>query len=415
MNATILCVGTELLFGQIVNTNAAWLSQKLQILGINVLYHYTVGDNPGRMRETLIRALRETDLVITSGGLGPTQDDLTKEIIAEVMDDELVLDERALAEIETVFSRAGRRMTDNNRKQAYLPKSGTTIYNDVGTAPAFALEKDGKIVIALPGPPRELQHLFETQVLPMLAARSGSVIRYRMLRFYGVGESDLETRLEPLIDGQTDPTIATYAKEGECTVRIASKRPTPEEAETALDETENRIKEIVGKYLYSDQDQDLAEVVLNELIAKGLTISSAESCTGGLFADSLISYAGASTVFNRGFITYTNASKEEMLGVPAETLDRFGAVSEETAVAMAQGTLKCAGTDIAVSVTGIAGPDGGSAEKPVGLAWIAVVTASGELRTKKHYFRDRGRNWNRKTFVLEMLHQVYCMLETISC
>ncbi|MDR1952877.1 MAG: competence/damage-inducible protein A [Clostridiales Family XIII bacterium] len=405
MKATILAVGTELLFGQVINTNAAYLSSRLQLLGVDVLYHFTVGDNPARAASALERSIAETDLVITSGGLGPTQDDLTKEIIAEVMGVNLVLDEGVLSSIEEFFREIGREMTANNRKQALIPEGASVFYNDVGTAPGFMIEKNGKTVVALPGPPRELHHLFQKDVLPYLERRTDGVIRYKLLRFYGIGESSLESKLTPLIDGQTDPTIATYAKEGECAVRIASKRKTGEEALAVVDAMEERVKNLVGEFLYSDDDRELSAVVAAKLMARNLTIASAESCTGGLFADSLIAVPGVSKSFDRGYITYSNESKIDLLGVPKDIIETFGAVSEETAVAMAEGARERAGTDIGVSVTGVAGSDGGSAEKPVGVAWICVCGANGR-KTKKLVTRDRGRNLNRHIFMLEMMNQV---------
>jgi nicotinamide-nucleotide amidase len=400
-NASIIAVGTELLFGQIVNTNAAYLSEQLQLLGHNVLYHYTVGDNPERMRETLDLALKDADIVLTSGGLGPTQDDLTKEIIAERMGARLALDERALDEIATFFARIGRGMTDNNRKQAMLPEGATVFYNEVGTAPGFALEKGGKTVIALPGPPSELRRMFERSAMPFLEGRSDAVIYHKLLRFFGIGESQLETDLAPLIDGQTDPTIATYASTGECSLRIASKRPTREEARAAVEETEKAVLAIVGKYMYSDRGEELCEVVAKKLLEKGLTLSSAESCTGGLFASTLLSHPGISAAYDRGFITYGNESKTAELGVAPELIERCGAVSPEVAAAMAEGARAAAGTDIGISVTGVAGPDGGTAEKPVGLAYIAVADAAGSI-VKEHKSRDHGRDYNRKVATLAM-------------
>jgi nicotinamide-nucleotide amidase len=406
-------VGTELLFGQIVNTNAAYLSEKLQMMGINVLYHYTVGDNPDRMRSTLRRAFEDTDLVITSGGLGPTQDDLTKEIITEILGDELVLDEKQLKELEEMFSKWNRPMTENNRKQAYVPSRATVFYNSAGTAPGFALKSEGHIAIALPGPPRELKHLFETWAIPYLEKLTDAVISHKLLRFYGIGESQLETDLLPLIDGQTDPTIATYAKEGECSLRIASRRATKAEADRAVDEMEDRVKAIAGKFLYSDEDEDLHSVAAHKLLASGLTLASAESCTGGLFAGQIIDIPGISAAFDRGFVTYSNASKTALLGVPAELIETHGAVNEEVAVAMAKGARNKAGTDIGIAVTGVAGPDGGTEEKPVGLAWIACAYGEDEIRISRHFFRDRGRNWNRRSFVLDMFSVLNKVLDSI--
>jgi nicotinamide-nucleotide amidase len=410
MNASIIAVGTELLFGQVVNTNAAYVSRELQLLGIDVLYHYTVGDNPGRMKETFARALAETDLVIATGGLGPTQDDLTKEIIAEVMGVRLVPDDRALSEIEGFFRRVGRAMTDNNRKQALTPEGGTVLYNARGTAPGFVLEKDGKTVIALPGPPSELKAMFAEGVVPYLEKKADAVISHRTLRFYGIGESQLETDLRPLIDGQTDPTFATYAKEGECSLRIASKRRTREEAEAAVKRAEREVLAIAGKYMYSDEDEELRTVTARLLIGSGLTLASAESCTGGLFASALVSYPGVSAVFDRGWVTYSNEAKTGELGVPAALIETHGAVSEEVAAAMAEGARAAAGADLGDSVTGVAGPDGATEDKPAGFAWIALASAGG-VRTRRHAGLDRGRDANRRIATLAMLNLLYRYLK----
>jgi nicotinamide-nucleotide amidase len=405
MDATIVAVGTELLFGQIVNTNAAYISRELQSLGVNVLYHHTVGDNEARMRDVFIRALAESDLVIASGGLGPTQDDMTKEVIADVAGAPLEPDGDALAQIESFFAGIGREMTENNRKQAMLPRGATIFYNPIGTAPGFALETSGKTVMALPGPPSELTAMFERSVVPYLAGKTDSVIYHRMLRFYGIGESQLETDLAPLITGQTDPTFATYAKEGECSLRIASKRPTRAEAEAAVRQAEQQVLALTGDCMYSDADEDMSAVAARLLIASGLTLASAESCTGGLFAATLISHPGASAAFDRGFITYSNASKTGELGVQDDLLEKNGAVSEEAATAMAKGCLLAAGTDIAISVTGVAGPDGGTKDNPVGLAWMAIADKH-ETITRRIETRDRGRNVNRRIVVLAMFNML---------
>jgi nicotinamide-nucleotide amidase len=329
--------------------------------------------------------------------------------VAEALGARLVPDERALAEIEGFFGRIGRPMTDNNRKQAMLPEGATVFYNTRGTAPGFTLEKDGRTAIALPGPPSELTAMFESDVIPYLEGRAGAAIRHRMLRFYGIGESQLETGLKELIDGQTDPTFATYAKEGECSLRIASKRPTREEAEEAVARAERDVLAIVGKYLYSDADEELRTVTARALVESGRTLATAESCTGGLFASALVSYPGVSAAFDRGYITYSNEAKTEALGVPPALIGEHGAVSEEVAAAMATGAREAAGADIGVSVTGVAGPDGGTDEKPVGLAWMAIADASG-VRTYRHFGRDRGRDANRRVVVLAMLDMLRAYL-----
>lgn len=406
MKTAILTVGTEILFGQIVNTNAAFLSRELNNLGYDVMYHYSVGDNPGRLTELIEFAFRDCDMIITTGGLGPTQDDLTKEVIAHAMDDRLVVSPEALSALKDRYERSGRPMTENNLKQANMPESAQMLPNDQGTAPGFWLEKKGKIIVSMPGPPREMTNMFEKEVKPRLISRQDSVIYYKILRTFGLGESKMETVLLPLIDGQTDPTIATYAKEGECSLRIASKRPTKEEAEAAVEDMTARVLDIIGEYVYSTDNEELADVVANMLLEKNITISCAESCTGGLFAGTLINTDGISKVFDRGIVTYSNEAKIKELGVKAETLDTFGAVSPETAAEMAEGIRAKTGTDMAVSVTGIAGPGGGSADKPVGLVYIGIAY-DGKTDVVKTQMRNVTRNWNRNYAVLNMLYEIY--------
>ena len=408
--ASLVSVGTELLFGHTINTNSAYISEKLQTLGISVLFHHTVGDNPARVKNILELAMSESDIVITTGGLGPTQDDLTKELIAEVMNAELIYDDEAMQRMTNIFKLLGRKsITENNKKQAFLPEGSTVFYNGAGTAPGFALEKNGKTMIAMPGPPREMSKMMDEQVIPYLSKKANAVIFQKTLRFYGIGESALETALLPVIDGQTDPTIATYAKEGECAVRIASMRHSLEEAEEAVDKTIKEVKALAGEYLYSEEDENLPEVVLGLLKEKGLVISSAESCTGGLFASSLTAIPGASEVVDCGLVTYSNSAKMNLLGVEEAILNKYGAVSAECAEAMAKGLRARTNSDIAISVTGIAGPDGGSEEKPVGLVFFGLCTKDKCVSTMKQ-FHNRGRKVNQHVCVLEMLNMVRQLL-----
>ena len=410
MKTAILTVGTEILFGQIVNTNAAFLSQELQNMGYDVMYHYSVGDNPGRLKELIAFAFHDCDLILTTGGLGPTQDDLTKEVIAEAMGDVIVENEECMKALLDNYKRAGRTMTPNNLKQAYMPSRARVLPNDAGTAPGFALEKDGKLIISMPGPPREMKRMFELQVKPILESMQDSVIFYRIIRTFGLGESSMETVLLPLIDGQTDPTIATYAKEGECSLRVASKRATKEEAVAAVDRMIEDVNQLIGEYIYSYDDEDLVDVVGKLLLEKHITISCAESCTGGLFAAALTDIPGISEVFERGIVTYSNRAKMEELGVKAETLDKFGAVSPETACEMASGLAEKTGSDLCISVTGIAGPGGGTAEKPVGLAYIGIAY-KGQVKAVKSQYRNVSRKWNRHYALLGMLNQVYQLIK----
>lgn len=411
MKTAILTVGTEILFGQIVNTNAAWISQQLQNMGYDVMYHYSVGDNPGRLKELIHFAFHDCDLILTTGGLGPTQDDLTKEVIAEAMGDTIVENKECMEVLMRHFEKHGYKFTPNNLKQAYMPSRATVLPNDAGSAPGFALEKDGKMIIAMPGPPREMTRMFEKQVKPLLEAKQDSVIYYRLIRTFGLGESMMETELLPLIDGQTDPTIATYAKEGECSLRVASKRPTREEAMAAVDEMTEKVTEIIGKYIYSYDDEDLINVVAKLLLEKNITISSAESCTGGKFAAALCEIPGISAVFERGIVTYSNRAKMEELGVKEETLVAYGAVSPETAEEMVRGLVAKTGSDLCISVTGIAGPGGGSEAKPVGLAYIGL-SYKGDVKVVKHMRASSGgRKWTQNSVMLSMLHQVYELIK----
>lgn len=406
MKTAILSVGTEILFGQIVNTNTVYLSQQMNMLGFDVMYHYTVGDNPKRVEEMIDLAFQDCDLILTTGGLGPTQDDLTKEVACKALDDTLVMMDDVLEEITKYFKTLGREMTENNKKQAIMPSRATVFHNDAGTAPGFALEKDGKYIICMPGPPREMKRMFQKSVVPFLQSMIDGALYYRQIRFFGIGESMLETQLLDLIDNQTDPTLATYAKEGECSLRIASKRATEEEAEHAVDEMLEKVKERVGHYIYSCDDEELAQVVADRLMEQGLTLSSAESCTGGMFASTMTDIPGISQCFDRGLVTYSNQAKMEELGVSSGTLEKFGAVSEETALEMVEGLKRVSGSDVCISVTGIAGPGGGSEEKPVGLVYIGFSYGDKKI-CKKIQMRNVNRSWNRHYTLLCMLNVIY--------
>ncbi|MBR0308249.1 MAG: competence/damage-inducible protein A [Mogibacterium sp.] len=405
MKTSIIAVGTELLFGQVANTNAAFLSDKLNHMGFDVMYHFVVGDNSQRLKEKLAEAFADTDLVLLTGGLGPTQDDLTKEMVAEYFGAEMYLDGKVVDDLKAFFAKRGGDMPANNMKQAYLPAGCKPFYNASGTAPGFALSKDGKTAVCFPGPPREMKWLFENGVSEYLGRFMEKKMYYRIIRTIGIGESNLEMLLMPLIDGQTDPTIATYAKEGECSLRVASQRDTEEEAKEAVDEMIGRVKELAGEYIYSLDDEDLNEVVVRILKEKKLTISSAESCTAGLFAAAISDVPGASEVLSSAYVTYSAESKIKELGVPAETIEKYGVVSAETAKAMAEGAKARSGADIAVSVTGFAGPDADEGHD-AGEAFIAA-SFGGQTTVYEVHTSRNIRNWNRRYFVLRMLRAVY--------
>ena len=408
MKTSILAVGTELLFGQTVNTNATFLSDKLNHMGFDVMYHFVVGDNPARLKQKLVEAFVDTDLVILTGGLGPTQDDLTKEMVAELMGRELYFDEKVMEQLTGFFEKRGKKMAENNVKQAYLPEGCTPFYNASGTAPGFALSVDGKTAICLPGPPREMKWLWDNGVREYLEQFMDKKMFYRVIRTIGIGESDLETLLMPVIDGQTDPTVATYAKEGECTLRVASQRDTIEEAEAAVNEMIGRINELVGDFIYSYDDEDLKEVVVRILKEKGLKITSAESCTGGMFPAAITDVAGASDVMSSAYITYSNESKIREVNVPADFIDEYGVVSPQVAEAMARGAMARAGADIAVSVTGYAGPEADPGHE-AGEAYIGY--AMGGVSGHYAVFTSRNeRKWNRNYILLRMLRAVYLLI-----
>ncbi len=410
MKSSVLSVGTELLFGQITNTNAVYLSQQLNLLGIDVLSHHTIGDNPNRLEQLIKRTFEDCDFIITTGGLGPTQDDLTKEIACQVLDDHLVPHGPSMERLEAYFKKLNRTMTENNWKQGYFPSKATVFPNDVGTAPGFALENKGQIIVCLPGPPREMIHVFENGVKPYLQDKTDSAIYYKMLRLFGVGESMLETKLLDLINSQTDPTLATYAKEGECSIRVASKRKTKAQAEEAVASMIKEVDKQVGQYIYSYDNEELYQLVGKKLIEKNISISAAESCTGGQFAQTITDIPGISSVFDRSLVTYSNTAKVQELGVRKETLEKYGAVSENTAIEMAEGLKRVTGSRLCISVTGIAGPEGGTEEKPVGLIYICAILDDNRV-CKKTILRNVNRSWNRNYATLSMLDLINRLLD----
>lgn len=391
MVAEIICVGTELLLGQILNTNSQYLAQKLAELGIDLYFQTTVGDNMERLKMAIDIATKRSDILIFTGGLGPTSDDITKEAVADYFGLALVLDEDVLRRIEKFFERRQVKMPEINKKQAYVPEGAKVLHNKNGTAPGLIIEKDGKIAILLPGPPFEMQPMFEEGVLPYLEKFSKQKIYSRVLKFVGIGESSIEEALKDLILSQTDPTMALYAKPFEVELRITTKKESEECAKSLLQSMENRIRERLGEYIYGVDRQLLEEVVIGLLAEKKLKVSVAESCTGGLICNKLTNVPGASEVFDRGFIVYSNEAKMKLLGVPEQVLKEHGAVSSQTARYMAQGALSNSLADIALSVTGIAGPGGGSETKPVGLVYISIATKDYSESFEFRFSGDRLR------------------------
>ena len=394
---------TELLLGQIVNTNARDLAAGLSDCGVIVYYQTVVGDNPGRLKDAINDAYKRVDLVILTGGLGPTKDDLTKEIIAEYFGKKLVLHQPSLDRIKGYFDRMGREMNETNEKQAYMPEGCTILQNNCGTAPGLIVEEGEKIAILLPGPPKEMNPMFENEVKPWLKEKTGSTIKSRTLKMIDIGESNMAAKVSDLMDGE-NPTVAPYAKEGESELRITAMAKTQDEADNLIEPVAKEIYARLGEYIYGEDDTTLVEALVKKLTEKKLTISTAESCTGGLIASEITSVAGSSEIFGSGYVTYANSAKMKMLGVKDKTLADFGAVSSETAKEMAEGAKAASGADIAVSVTGIAGPGGGTPEKPVGLVYAALADNDGTIVQK--FNLDGNRDKVRRRTVKNVLKMV---------
>ena len=386
MTAEIICVGTELLLGNIVNTNAAFLSEKLAYLGINCYFQTVVGDNRDRLLSVINTALSRADILIFSGGLGPTEDDLTKETVAEALGKKLIRDKWAEQEIADYFALRGRIPTDNNWKQADVIEGCEVLYNKNGTAPGIFVSEGEKTVILLPGPPLELKSMFTDSVMPKLQQKCGQVFYSETVKIVGPGESSVETQILDMLNTQENPTIAPYAKTGEVHLRVTARAKDEKEAREKTAPVVEELYRRFGKAVYTtDADETLEMALTKLLIKKKYTMTTAESCTGGMIAARMVNAPGVSAVLKSGFITYANEAKEELLGVSHDTLEKFGAVSRETAEEMAEGAVKAAHTDAAVAVTGIAGPDGGTKEKPVGLVYIAV-NVRGNVEVREYHF-----------------------------
>lgn len=371
--AELIAVGTELLLGNIANTDAQMLSQGLSELGINVFYHTVVGDNPERVRQAVDIARRRADILITTGGLGPTCDDLTKVAIAEAFGKKLVYHEPSAENIRKRFAAMGHPVTENNYQQAMLPEGCTVLDNDWGTAPGVAFECGGVHVIMLPGPPGECAMMFRHRAVPYLKALSDGVIASRTLKTFGIGESAAEALLRDLMNALTNPTLAPYAKPNGTELRITARAKTEEEAQALIDPVEAQVREILGDKIIGVNVKSLEEVCLSLLRERGLTMGTAESCTGGLMAKQMTDLPGSSAVFKGGIVSYTNQVKNQVLGVSQEMLDTYGAVSPQVAEAMARGAKKVLDCDIAVSATGIAGPDSDDRGNPVGLVYLGLA------------------------------------------
>ena len=414
MIVELISVGTEILLGNIVNTNAAYLSEKCAALGLSCYYQDVVGDNEERLCETIKTALSRADILLLSGGLGPTQDDLTKEVAARVMGKPLYLHEESKAAIQAFFEKRGLEITDNNWKQAMMPKGCIVVDNPNGTAPGVIMAENGKHVILMPGPPNEMIPMFETSIIPYLSRLQSGVIFSQTVKVCGVGESKVETMVKDLIEGQTNPTIATYAKTGEVHLRVTARADDEKEARKLVKPVVKDLKARFGGHIYTTDDEvTLEKAIVDLLLANKLTISTVESCTGGLLAARLINVPGVSEVFKSGYITYSNKAKRRLLGIKKNTLLKHGAVSKEIAREMVKGAALISKADVTVSVTGIAGPDGGSEEKPVGLVYIGC-NVCGRITVKEYHFSgDRSKiRENTVSAALSLMRE--CILQYYS-
>ena len=405
--AEILCVGTELLIGDIVNTNAAYLSRRLAALGIGVYRQAVVGDNPARLAEDVRAALSRSDLVVMSGGLGPTYDDLTKETVAGVFGRGMKMHAESLTRIESYFMATGRVMTENNKKQAMMPEGAVVFPNDYGTAPALALENEqGQVVVMLPGPPRELEPLFREQVEPYLKKRCAAIMVSRNLHIIGMGESAVENELPAEIKDSENPTVAPYCATGEVRLRVTARDADEAHAAALCDEMVKKLMALpIGKFVYGIDVADPAHALVGELAARGMTVATAESCTGGLIAKKLTDVAGCSSVVAGGAVTYQTREKEMLLGVDPALIEAHTVVSAPVAEAMAKGALARLEVDLAIATTGYAGPGGGTEQEPVGTVYVAVATRDGVTSKRLSMGAHRDRSYIREVASVRALFE----------
>lgn len=413
MKAEIIAVGTELLLGQVVNTNATFLSEELASLGIEVYYHTVVGDNPIRLEGMLGEAEKRSDLVVLCGGLGPTDDDLTKDVVAKHVRHNLVQNQQALEKLNQFFTFSKRKMTENNLRQTLIIEGGMPIQNPSGLAAGTLITEGNTSYLLLPGPPSELKPMFNQNVRPLLEKLfpQQEKLVSKVLRFYGIGESQLVTELKELMDEQTNPTIAPYAKPNEVTLRLTVKVSGSEKGKALLAEVESQIMDKVGMYFYGyGDDNSLAQVIVEQLKQKGKTITAAESLTAGLFQSTLGDIPGVSEVFMGGFVTYSKAMKEQLLRIAPELLAKNGVVSEACAIAMAEQARNLTGADYGVSFTGVAGPDE-LEENPAGTVWIGVAEKGKPTFAELHHFA-RDRKYIRHSAVMKGLDLIRRAMES---
>ncbi|MEQ6389750.1 competence/damage-inducible protein A [Bacillaceae bacterium S4-13-58] len=392
-NAEIIAVGTELLLGQIDNTNATWISEQLAKYGISVFFHQVVGDNLDRVRKVFKQASERSNLVIVTGGLGPTDDDLTREALQPIINQEIIIHEETVEKAKEILSKRNRNYTSNNEKQARVFKNAKVFTNDVGIAPGIVVSDKSVYWILLPGVPKEMKHLLGDKILPFLKTELSldQIIQSKMLRFVGIGEADLATRVDELLKQQSNPTIAPLAQTGEVALRITARASTLYDANQLILETEHKLRDIVGEFHYGEDELNLPEVIIENLVRKNWMISAAESLTGGLFIEGLIQVPGASKACHGGIVSYSRVSKQNLLNIPKDLIEKYGTVSEECANAMVNNVQKITDSDIAISFTGEAGPTS-SEGKPAGTVYIGVKVADNEAEVFSFLFHGSREN-----------------------
>ncbi|MBQ7833117.1 MAG: competence/damage-inducible protein A [Lachnospiraceae bacterium] len=411
MVVELISVGTELLLGNIVNTNAAYLAEQCANCGLSCFYQTVVGDNEDRLQETVKAGLKRSDILILTGGLGPTDDDLTKEVVAKAMKKKLVEDVKAREMIQTYFTNRGLEITENNWKQAMVPEGAQVLYNHNGTAPGLIVESGEKCAILLPGPPNEMKPMFEEYVVDYFKKKNPEVIVSTTVKLCGIGESKVADMIQDILDGQTNPTVAPYAKTGEVHLRVTAKAGDEKAANMLIKPVVKQLKTRLAEYIYTtDANTTLEKAVVDLLVANNLTVSTVESCTGGMVAARLINVSGVSEVFKMGHITYSNKAKKKILGVKKRTLEKHTAVSAEVAKEMVKGVELVSKADVCVSVTGLAGPEGGTEKKPVGLVYIAC-SVKGKTVVKEYHFNGNRSKIRENATASALILMRKCILE----
>jgi nicotinamide-nucleotide amidase len=407
LTAEIIAVGSELLTPFRTDTNSLWLTERLNTVGVEVKLKTIVGDDDARLEETIRDALKRSGVVVLTGGLGPTEDDITRKIAARALGRRLMLDEKVLEDIRAKFLRWGRKMPEINARQAMVMEGAEVLANPNGSAPGMYLEHDGRVVVLLPGPPREMKPMFDGLVLPRLSERSGGVrVARRVLRVAGLGESAVDERIAPVYTQYKNPQTTILFTNTEIEIHLTAQGKTEAEAELLLDGLAGQIEERLSDSIFAFRGEKMEEVVGLRLAVSGFTLATAESCTGGLIAHRLTEVPGSSTYFMEGVVTYSDEAKTRLLGVPTELIERHGAVSAEVAEAMAVGVKQRAGTDFGLSVTGIAGPGGGTEEKPVGLVYVALADDAHTEHKRLMLPGDRYLiRWRSSQFALDLLRR----------